>query len=333
MTDIYIKRRDNKPGCRRIVILLVILGIAGIIWGGVYLHSRIRKSKATESPAEPSQATVEAPIASVELPPAKPQAKPAQAAPKPVPTPHHAAKPQATAPSASNARLVEEIKQHASRGELQEARVKSYQMLNNARTATETRQAEAFLNAINTRMVFSPSPMKEKVMYTIKSGDTLGELAKQHGTTVDLIRKSNNIKGSLIRIGDRYRILQGQFSIAVDRSDNTLVVKLDDRFFKRYPVGTGKFEKTPIGSFKVTDRIAQPTWWRPDGKAVPYGDPENVLGTHWLSLDIRGYGIHGTWEPETIGHAASAGCIRLLNEDVEELYTLIPIGTPVVIQE
>jgi lipoprotein-anchoring transpeptidase ErfK/SrfK len=90
---------------------------------------------------------------------------------------------------------------------------------------------------------------------------------------------------------------------------------------------------TPVGDFKINDRIAQPTWWRGDGRAIPYGDKENLLGTHWLSLDIRGYGIHGTWEPDTIGKQASAGCVRMLNEEVEELYNLIPLGTTVTITD
>jgi len=48
---------------------------------------------------------------------------------------------------------------------------------------------------------------------------------------------------------------------------------------------------------------------------------------------VRGYGIHGTWEPETIGKAASAGCIRLLNSEIEELFNLVPLGTEVTIAE
>jgi len=48
---------------------------------------------------------------------------------------------------------------------------------------------------------------------------------------------------------------------------------------------------------------------------------------------VRGYGLHGTWKPETIGVQASAGCVRLLNNEVEELFLLTPIGTSVVITE
>jgi lipoprotein-anchoring transpeptidase ErfK/SrfK len=80
-------------------------------------------------------------------------------------------------------------------------------------------------------------------------------------------------------------------------------------------------------------RIAQPPWYRADGSTVPFGHPDNILGTHWLGLDVRSYGIHGTWETNSIGKQSSAGCIRLLNDDVGELYTLLPEGTPITIHD
>jgi len=195
------------------------------------------------------------------------------------------------------------------------------------------RRAEEILNTVNIELVLSPRDMPEKQDYTVRSGDSLAKLAKQFGTTVELLQKSNNIRGSMIRIGDRLRIFTGAFSILVDKSDNELLLMMNGDFFKRYRVGTGEFNKTPVGEFTITDRIAQPTWWRPDGREIPYGDPENLLGTHWLALNVRGYGIHGTWEPDTIGHQLSAGCVRMLNENVEELFTLVTLGTPVEIRD
>ena len=193
------------------------------------------------------------------------------------------------------------------------------------------RQAEALLGEVNIELVLSPHDMPEKTEYTVQPGDSLAKLAKEYGTTVELLQKGNMVRGSMIRVGDRLRIFRGAFSLRISKSDNDLVVYMNDRFFKRYAVGTGEYNRTPVGDFEINDRIPQPTWWRPDGKAIPYGDPDNELGTHWLSLNIKGYGMHGTWEPDTIGKQASAGCIRLLNEDIEELYTLLPVGTPVTI--
>ena len=87
------------------------------------------------------------------------------------------------------------------------------------------------------------------------------------------------------------------------------------------------------GVFKLVDTIEHPTWVPAGGKAIPYGDPGNLLGTHWLALDRPGYGLHGTWEPESIGSQSSAGCVRLLNEEIEELYSILPKGTVVTIVE
>jgi LysM repeat protein len=188
------------------------------------------------------------------------------------------------------------------------------------------------LSEINTMIIFSPLPAAEKTDYTIESGDSLGKIAKKFGTTIDLIKKSNNLKSDMIRLGDRLRVYQGKFAVRVNKSTNFLTVTDNGRFFKRYRVGTGEFSKTPVGTFQITDRIVHPPWYRGD-KVIPYGEKENILGTHWLGLDIRGFGIHGTWDPNAIGKQATAGCVRLLNENVEELYVLLPTGTPVTIHE
>lgn len=218
-------------------------------------------------------------------------------------------------------------------GDFVTARDRALEVWKGSRDPAERLQAEAILNEVGIALVLTPREMPEKLDYTVKSGDTLEKIARTHGTTVELLRKSNNISGHLIRVGDRMRILDGKFSVAVSKSRNDLELYLNGEFFKRYPVGTGEFNKTPVGDFEINDRIAQPTWWRPDGKAIPFGDPENLLGTHWLSINVRGYGLHGTWEPDTIGKQLSAGCVRLLNEDIEELFTLLPVGTPVSIRD
>ncbi len=213
------------------------------------------------------------------------------------------------------------------------ARALALQVWNNPPSPVAKKEAEALLNEVGIVLVMSGRAMPEKIDYTVAPGDSIDKLAKKFGTTVELIRAINNIRGHIIRVGDRLRIMNATFSVKVSKSRNDLELYLNDQFLKRYPVGTGEFNKTPVGDFEINDRIAQPTWWRPDGKAIPYGDPENLLGTHWLSINVRGYGLHGTWEPETIGHQLSAGCVRMLNEDIEQLFTLLPIGTPVSIRD
>ena len=202
--------------------------------------------------------------------------------------------------------------------------------------------AEARLGAVDIELIFSPRKMDGKIDYAIAPGDSLKKIANRHGTTVDLIMKGNAVPNpDRVQVGDRLRVLDNQvFEIAVSKSRNDLVVTLNGQFFKRYTVGTGKFAKTPVGTFQVTDKIPEPPWWRPDGKVVPFGDKENILGTRWMAIaatgdtpPAKGYGIHGTWDESSLGQQSSAGCIRMANRDVEELFIYIPLGTKVVIGE
>jgi len=237
-------------------------------------------------------------------------------------------------------RMLGAVKSLIASNEIILARQQCYELLQNTASSSAASETEKTLGQINTSLLLSPAPMPEKTEYIVKSGDILENLAKKNGTTVELIKKCNSLQGKMIHPGDRLRIFNSKLTIIISKSRNDLLLKANNRFFKRYPVGTGKFGNTPVGTFTISDKIVEPPWWRPDGKMIPFGDKENVLGTRWMSLaatgetpKVRGYGIHGTWEPDTIGKQASAGCVRLINADVEELFIIIPIGTPVTIVE
>ncbi|MBP7275557.1 MAG: L,D-transpeptidase family protein [Kiritimatiellae bacterium] len=350
--DIFVHRGGMPPrrnrGARVFGLILLILAVVAVI----VIVRRDRGPAAEPATPEPSEAAAEVaaalPEPAPESPPAPPTppappAAPAPSAPVPSsPAPESPAAAPAPAPTAPTdpststppAAIVAwaEASEAIARGEWGLAREKAMAALDTNPPAALRRQIEDALNDIHTRLVFTPAPMPEKTDYVIEPGDTLGGIARKLGTTVEMVMKGNQLSQAHIRPGDRLRVLTGKFRAVVSVRDRDMTVFLNDRFFKRYRVGTGKYEKTPTGDFQITDRIAHPTWWRPDGKAIPYGDPENVLGTHWLALNVRGYGLHGTWEPETIGQAESAGCVRLLNTDIEELFSLLPIGTPVSIQ-
>ena len=64
---------------------------------------------------------------------------------------------------------------------------------------------------------------------------------------------------------------------------------------------------------------------------VPPDSPENILGTRWLGIDKQGYGLHGSVDPTSIGKQVTAGCVRMPNKDVEELFDIVPVGTDVMI--
>lgn len=189
---------------------------------------------------------------------------------------------------------------------------------------------QAELEDLNMQIIFSNTPSENSVMHEVVRGDTLGELAKKYGTTIELIKRNNNLTSDVIRIGQKLRIWTGRFNIFVDKSQNILILKEQDNIVKVYSVSTGKNSSTPEGTFKVTTKLVDPVWFN-KGVVVPPESPANVLGTRWLGFDIPGYGIHGTTEPDKMGQQVTAGCVRMRNNEVEELYSIIPMGTSVEI--
>jgi lipoprotein-anchoring transpeptidase ErfK/SrfK len=274
-----------------------------------------------------------------------PSVAPAATLQQPAPSPA-AAPPSATVattPPAPSAADLEQFKKAAALradGKLADARDTLRALLAGLPPSTAASQAQKTLiedaqkalGELNIKLLFTLASAPEKVEYIIKPGDSLARIAKEYTTTIEVIQKANSLGASPIQPAQRLRVTPTKFAVTVSKSANTLLVTDDGKFFKFYRVGTGQHSMTPIGSFKITERIPKPAWWK-EGQTIPYGSKENILGTHWLALDIPHYGIHGTWQPETIGQQSSAGCIRLLNEDVEELFTILPVGTPVEIKD
>jgi L,D-transpeptidase ErfK/SrfK len=116
--------------------------------------------------------------------------------------------------------------------------------------------------------------------------------------------------------------------IVISLPDRKVVLYVDGRVSKVYSVAIGKHTTpTPSGTFRIVSRVVKPTYYQP-GKVVPAG-PANPLGTRWMGLGYKGYGIHGTNRPKSIGKAASHGCIRMRNQDVEDLFERVEVGDPV----
>ncbi|HET9401616.1 MAG TPA: L,D-transpeptidase [Candidatus Acidoferrales bacterium] len=118
--------------------------------------------------------------------------------------------------------------------------------------------------------------------------------------------------------------------IVVSVPDKRLILMEDDRVVKIYRVATGATATpSPSGSYRIAQRVSDPTYYHP-GKVIVAG-ADNPLGPRWIGLDTPGYGIHGTNEPASIGHAASHGCIRMRNSDVEDLFERVQEGDAVEI--
>jgi len=186
------------------------------------------------------------------------------------------------------------------------------------------------IEALNIDILFSPIIDDCSVIYVVKPKDTLINIAHRFHTTVPLIKRANGLKGDIIHPKQNLKVNTCKFSIAVDKSQNLLFLKRNDTIIKTYLVSTGKNNSTPVGKFKVVNKLKNPVWFKA-GAVVPPNSPDNVLGARWIGLDTKGYGIHGNRDENEIGKQVTQGCIRMKNKDVEELYDIIPIGTEVII--
>lgn len=177
--------------------------------------------------------------------------------------------------------------------------------------------------------------------YTVVSGDNLWTLCNKrfpalYGVSpeVGLVKLVNGLSGDTLRVGQQLLVPTASLAIEVRTRQHGLTVWLGEAALAAYRVGLGKEGRTPKTSFTVKVKQEQPPWYS-NGRMIPFGDPENVLGTRWLGFQdepgASGFGIHGTTDPDSIGKDRSMGCIRLRNGEVEELFEYVARGTSVAI--
>ena len=124
--------------------------------------------------------------------------------------------------------------------------------------------------------------------------------------------------------------------LELDLSERTVYVYQEGELTESYPVAVGRPGwETPTGEYHVMSMLQNPGWTHPlTGEVIPPG-PDNPLGERWIAFWTDGnnlIGFHGTPNRQSIGRAASHGCVRMFNEDVRELYELVQPGTTVVVK-
>jgi len=129
-------------------------------------------------------------------------------------------------------------------------------------------------------------------------------------------------------INDKVRLAR---VIVVSIPDRKLAVVENGAVRATFHIAVGAMESpSPAGEFQIINRISNPTYYHP-GTVIPSGK-NNPIGTRWVGLSKKGYGIHGTNAPGSVGRAASHGCIRLRNRDMERLFTMVRVGDAVQIR-
>ena len=194
-------------------------------------------------------------------------------------------------------------------------------------------------------------------VYTVTSTeeDTLMDIARAHKVGYEEIRKANP-DVSLWVPGEGTEVtIPGQFILPDEERTGIVINVAELRLYyypeveegesprvETYPIGIGRDAyNTPLGITETTMRLENPAWYPPESirrEAAERGDPapavvppgaDNPLGQYAILLDIPGYLIHGTDQPDGIGMRASRGCIRMHSEDIESVFWRVPVGTQV----
>lgn len=207
------------------------------------------------------------------------------------------------------------------------------------------------LGFLSERIVFSSENRSaEKIaadpilaLHKVQPGEYLSSVANTYRTPYQLIERINGIQANRLQAGQALQVLKGPVHARIDKSDYRMdLFVYDDAglpiYLKSYTVGLGEFDSTPIGMWrvkpgsKVGPANGGPSWRNPrTGKVYDRNDPDIPIGEYWMALEgldentkgKAGYGIHATNDPESIGRQESMGCIRMRDQDVDEVfYTL-----------
>ena len=182
--------------------------------------------------------------------------------------------------------------------------------------------------------ILSNSIQKANAITPIKTQSEISNNAQ------DLIEPQPQIKSQSIitkKALDKLYIKPNEkIHLVIKLSDRRVYVYQDDQLKTSYPIAIGREGwETPKGTHKVIQKIPNPSWKHPfTGEIIPPG-PENPLGERWIGFWTDGtnyIGFHGTPNEETVGQAASHGCVRMLNQDVLALFEKVGIGTTVVVE-
>ena len=194
-----------------------------------------------------------------------------------------------------------------------------------ARTASLRRQQEQLENsAISTRpSVPSPTALSSAIQPVPQNPNT-EPAATQKLPITDSSAKTPTAPAVKTTAAAKRRIV---ISIA----DRKLALVEDGKVLKTYPIAVGtRHTPSPEGEFVIVNRAKDPVYRHRDKEIQPGKD--NPLGTRWMGLSQKGYGIHGTNVQSSVGKPASHGCFRMRKQDVEELYTLVQVGDPVIVR-
>lgn len=301
----------------------------------------------------PTPATAKATAPATPAPSTQPPSSPAAADARvaSVAPPRAAAQPAAATPaSAPNAQAAQgavslaEACTLVTREPLR-ARVELTRIINSGTlSGDELAKACAAINAVNDTLLWSSKVTPGDLIctsYTVKKGDTLSQIAKRNDVQADwrVLMRINGLRNERdLRVGRPLKLPAAAFHAEVSKRDYRIYLYAGEGpnrvMVGAYDVGLGELDSTPTGVFMVRPRskLINPEWRNPrTGEYFFPDDPKNPIGERWIGLvgveqansGIKGYGIHGTTDPSSIGQQQSMGCVRMLSPGLDIVYELL----------
>ncbi|MEO7168373.1 MAG: LysM peptidoglycan-binding domain-containing protein [Spartobacteria bacterium] len=224
----------------------------------------------------------------------------------------------------------EAAKKTKEEGMLGEARAALTAFIQKYPSGLHVGEAQDLLGDINTRILLSDYPSPEKKEYTVRSGDVLARVAQRMKSTPELIMRTNNLSGTMLRIGQKLFVSSPEFSILIQRDAKLLYLLDHEHFFKRYHLLE---EKLPaISTAKINTRVSEIMAWK-NGKRIGLGSPDFLNSTRWIRLGAAGYVLYS--EPDDshpiLDVPPPGQGIGMAASDVDELSSLVNTKTAVTI--
>ncbi len=215
-------------------------------------------------------------------------------------------------------------------GQLAEARAALTAFIQKYPSGPHVGAAQDLLGEVNISILLSNYPAPEKEEYTVRSGDVLARVATKFKSTPELIMRTNNLSGTMLRIGQKLFISRPEFSILVQRGAKLLYLLDHEHFFKRYALREEKLPANPPA--KINTRVAEIMAWR-NGKRIGFGSRDFLGSTRWIRLNTPGYIIYSLPDDshQVLDIPPPASGFGMPASDVEELSSLVNPKTAVTI--
>lgn len=194
------------------------------------------------------------------------------------------------------------------------------------------------LNKASTRILNGDGNSPETFVYSVQRGDTFTRIGAKFGTTAEAVQRINKISiaRSDLKIGQELTIYNGKWNLKISNARKKLFLYDGANLFKVYPVGVAMEFNSQQGLYTLNSKVKYPIW-KYKGNSYRPGDPLNILGSRYLSCEDAAeykvkqpFLIHGTNRTENIGKTiAGPGFISMKNEDINELFSIIPNGIEV----